>query len=85
MFSIVKEYREMITDRFIDCDDVDEFNSESEAIKTATTLNQTEAEAIASDSGIPMFTSYVIFSDSHDCIEREDLGFSWEHVLRRTI
>lgn len=83
MVAIVKEYREMVTDRFIDSEDIVELESESDAVNIATWLNQSEAEIITSDTSTPQFTSYVIFSP-HECIERENLGFSWEQILRRT-
>ena len=82
MVAIVKEYREMVTDRFIDSEDIVELESESDAVNIATWLNQSEAEIITSDTSTPQFTSYVIFSP-HECIERENLGFSWTNMLQR--
>lgn len=83
MVTIVKEFRDMVTDIFIDSEDIVELESESDAVNIANWLNQSEAEIITSDSGITKFTSYVIFSDIHECIEREDLGFSWANMLKR--
>lgn len=83
MFTIVREFREMVTDRLIDSDDVIELNSETDAVNIATMLNQSYSEIITSDASITKFTSYVIFSDWCECIEREKLGFAWEHLLKR--
>lgn len=83
MFTIVREFREMVTDRLIDSDDVIELNSETDAVNIATMLNQSYSEIITLDSSITKFTSYVIFSDTLPCIEREKLGFAWEHLLKR--
>lgn len=81
-YTIVKEFREMVTDIFVYSEDVIELESEWDAINVATWLNESETEIITSDTSTPQFTSYVIFSP-HECIERENLGFSWTNMLQR--